>query len=149
MAITLKTTEPAVLSGLIDWHEKLAALHLSDSDKATAASYQAEADRQTKLAEDNAAIWRKDIKNVGAKDRAIRAERLALQAQHMANIAASPPNHKSYVTHSLVAAQLRAHNSGGSLDDAVGAEMKRLLDHDSEGVRVAAVAHPNHRLVAA
>lgn len=148
MAIQAKAVHSEVSpAGRIQWHERLADLHLADADPEQAKAFQQEAARQTKIRDEHEAAWRRDIRNRDSLKRNIEARNAAMQAGHLASVAAAGSDVKAYITHRLVAVQVRAHAARQSIDNAVRAEMTRLLAHANAKVREEAKKHPNSRLL--
>ena len=137
----------ATLSELHAWHQKLADLYLMSADKEVSKKYKNEAARQERICEEQTALWNANPKNITAKNKAREAELAARQALHLSVVAGASSSAKAYVTHRLVAVQIDAQIKKTSPEQAVRAEITRLLHHADLAVASAALAHPNSALV--
>lgn len=137
----------ATLQELYAWHQKLADLYLAPANMDIAKKYKMEAARHANIYKTQKAAWAANPKNHEAKNKAIAADLAARQALHLSAVAAAASLASSYVTHRLVAVQIKAQMDKTSVDDAVRMEMKRLLSHENLAVASAALAHPNSNLV--
>ncbi len=134
-------------SDVLKWHETLADLYLSDPDEEKAVKHTQDQARHTKTHQDQMRLWTSNRKlHHDALAKAEMAEAAAMQAGRLAEIARSPSNPKAYVSHSLVAAQIRAMMTKRSIDDSVAEAMHRLLSHPNTDVRAHALLHPNRAI---
>jgi len=149
MQNTRRDASSSAMLEMVAWHDKLSSLHILNKDLELASRHEAEAERQEVIYNDNLDRWKRSKgQDVASKNRAERAAKAVIRERRLAYAAKTDMDPVAHVSHTLVAAQLRAVASGGDATKAVVSAVDLLAHHSNAEIVKAAEAHPNFRLLA-